>query len=142
MKTYLLTLCAAGLLLAACHNQPNKSSVVSTTPAGAAADAPVMKFKDITHDFGKVKAGAVVSYAFEFTNNGKSPLIISNAQASCGCTTPEWPHTPVAPGSTGKIKVSFNSAGRAGLQDKQITMTANTNPAQTMVHLIGEVTTK
>ena len=101
-----------------------------------------MKFDKETHDFGKIKTGDKVTYDFKFTNNGKSPLIIKDAIASCGCTKPEWPTTPIKPGESGAIKVTFNSVGKMGLQDKQITITANTNPAQNLVHLIGEVTTK
>ena len=100
----------------------------------------VVKFKELTHDFGKIKQGDKVTYAFKFTNTGKSPLIIKDAIASCGCTKPEWPHTPVKPGESAAIKVTFNSLGKMGLQDKQVTITANTNPAQNLVHLIGEVT--
>jgi hypothetical protein len=99
-----------------------------------------MKFENESHDFGKITQGDVVHYDFKFTNTGKSPLIITNATATCGCTTPEYPRDPIKPGSTGVIKVTFNSAGKKGLQDKQITVTANTNPADNMVHLIGEVT--
>jgi hypothetical protein len=66
-------------------------------------------------------------------------LIIKDAVASCGCTKPEWPNTPIKPGESAAIKVTFNSLGKMGLQDKQITITANTNPAQNLVHLIGEV---
>jgi hypothetical protein len=101
-----------------------------------------MKFEKESHDFGKIKTGDKVNYDFKFTNTGKSPLIISEAHATCGCTIPEWPKAPVKPGESGIIKVTFNSAGKTGLQDKQITVTANTVPAQTMVHLIGEVLAK
>ena len=90
----------------------------------------------------KAQAGEKITYEFKFNNTGKSPLIISDAKASCGCTVPEWPKEPVMPGQGGKIKVTFDSAGKSGLQDKQITVTANTNPAQNIVHLIGEVLTK
>ena len=100
-----------------------------------------MKFEKETHDFGKIKTGEKVTYEFKFTNTGKSPLIIKDAVASCGCTKPEWPKTPIKPGESAAIKVTFNSLGKMGLQDKQITITANTNPAQSLVHLIGEVTT-
>jgi len=102
----------------------------------------VIKFKELTYDFGKIKQGDKVTYDFKFTNTGKSPLIIKDAIASCGCTKPEWPTTPIKPGESGAIKVTFNSASKMGLQDKQITITANTNPAQNLVHLIGEVTIK
>ncbi len=152
MKKLFLSLVTAGLLLSAC-NQSKTGSTTSgadstATPATAAtttadaANAPVMKFEKESHDFGKIKQGDKVNYDFKFTNTGKSPLIISEAHATCGCTIPEWPKAPVKPGESGVIKVTFNSAGKTGLQDKQITCTANTVPAQTMVHLIGEVLTK
>ncbi len=149
MKKIFLGLIAAGML-AACNSnsaQTTKVSDTSANPAAAAAnignvpaaDLPVMKFERETHDFGKIKSGESVHYDFKFTNTGKSPLIITNATATCGCTRPEYPKTPVAPGASEVIKVTFNSTGKMGLQDKQITVTANTNPAETRVHLIGEV---
>lgn len=146
MKKLFLSFVAAGLLLSAC-NQSKTGSTAATTDSTAtttanAANAPVMKFEKESHDFGKIKTGDKVNYDFKFTNTGKSPLIISEAHATCGCTIPEWPKAPVKPGESGVIKVTFNSAGKNGLQDKQITVTANTVPAQTMVHLIGEVLTK
>jgi hypothetical protein len=146
MKKLFLSLVAAGLLLSAC-NQSKTGSTAATADSAAtttanAANAPVMKFEKESHDFGKIKTGDKVNYDFKFTNTGKSPLIISEAHATCGCTIPEWPKAPVKPGESGIIKVTFNSAGKTGLQDKQITVTANTVPAQTMVHLIGEVLAK
>lgn len=162
MKKLFLSLVTAGVLLSACNQTPantataanptdsTATTAVTTDSAAAkpaattanAAAAPLMKFEKESHDFGKIKQGDKVSYDFKFINTGKSPLIITDAVASCGCTTPEWPKTPVKPGESGLIKVVFNSAGKMGLQDKQITITANTVPAQNMVHLIGEVLTK
>ncbi|SDP55682.1 Protein of unknown function [Mucilaginibacter sp. OK268] len=152
MKRLFLSLLTAGVLLSACNQTPANGAASTTADSTAtktaatttanAATAPVMKFEKESHDFGKIKQGDKVSYDFKFTNDGKSPLIITDAVASCGCTTPEWPKTPVKPGESALIKVVFNSAGKTGLQDKQITITANTVPAQTMVHLIGEVLTK
>src|SRR5690554_833231 len=72
------------------------------------------KEKDNTFDFGKVVEGELVTHEYEFKNVGDQPLQILKAEASCGCTTPEWPKSPVMPGKTGKIKVSFNSEGRVG----------------------------
>ena len=140
MKKLFLGIIAASMLMA-CNNsnQAGNNLSAANTSTAASANAPVMKFEKETHDFGKIKAGEKVTYEFKFTNTGKSPLIISDAKASCGCTVPTWPHTPIKPGENGAIKVIFNSAAKVGLQDKQITITANTNPAQNMVHLIGEV---
>jgi len=140
MKTLLFSLIAAGVLLTAC-NQSNSSTANNATTANA-ANVPVMKFEKETHDFGKIKSGEKVTYDFKFTNTGKTPLIITDAVATCGCTKPEVPHTPIKPGESGVVHVTFNSAGKNGLQDKMITITANTNPAQNMVHLIGEVLLK
>lgn len=151
MKKLFLSLAAAGLLFSACNQTQGNTSSATTgdstvkqtaATTANAATAPLMKFEKESHDFGKIKQGDKVSYDFKFTNNGKSPLIITDAVASCGCTTPEWPKTPVKPGESGLIKVIFNSAGKTGLQDKQITITANTVPAQNVVHLVGEVLTK
>jgi hypothetical protein len=142
MKKLFLCTIIAGLLFTAC-NQSSQNATAAVADAGSvsATNAPVMKFEKETHDFGKIKEGDKVTYEFKFTNTGKSPLIIKDAIATCGCTKPEWPKTPIQPGADGAIKVTFNSATKMGLQDKQITVTANTVPAQSMVHLIGEVTT-
>ncbi|HTD41769.1 MAG TPA: DUF1573 domain-containing protein [Mucilaginibacter sp.] len=140
MKSLFFALIAASMLIVACNsNGSNVTDNGSTT--ATAADGPMMKFEKETHDFGKIKSGDKVTYDFKFTNTGKSPLIIKDAIASCGCTKPEWPTAPIKPGESGAIKVTFNSVGKMGLQDKQITITANTKPAQNLVHLIGEVTT-
>jgi uncharacterized cupredoxin-like copper-binding protein len=142
MKKLFLCTIVAGLLFTSC-NQSGQSATAAVADTGnvSATNAPVMKFEKDTYDFGKIKQGEKVTHAFKFTNTGKSPLIIKDAIATCGCTKPEWPKTPVQPGAEGEIKVTFDSATKMGLQDKQITVTANTVPAQTMVHLIGEVTT-
>ncbi|TWR29463.1 DUF1573 domain-containing protein [Mucilaginibacter pallidiroseus] len=146
MKKLFFSTIAACIFLAACRQPQAKQQAEATTPAAetaaATANAPAMKFEKEMHDFGKIKEGESVTYAFKFTNTGKSPLIIQDAVATCGCTKPEWSKAPIQPGASSEIKVTFNSAGKVGLQDKQVTITANTNPAQNMVHLIGEVTTK
>jgi len=138
MKKLFLAVMAASMLMVACNNQSGTTASTEGTTA-ATGDGPIMKFEKETHDFGKIKAGDKITYEYKFTNTGKSPLIISDAKASCGCTTPVWPHTPIKPGESGGIKVTFDSAQKMGLQDKQIVVTANTNPAQNIVHLIGEV---
>lgn len=142
MKKLFLGLLLAGTTLVACNQTKTTDVADAGTTTTVNTNAPVMKFEFESHDFGKVKAGDKVTYEFNFTNTGQSPLIISTATASCGCTVPEWPKAPVQPGQGGKIKVTFDSANKEGLQDKQITVTANTSPAQNVVHLVGEVLTK
>ena len=150
MKKLFLGLIAAGMLLSAC-NQGAKKDATSDSTAKASDSAaagqvlpngPVMKFEYTTHDFGKIQQGDKVTYKFNFANVGKTPLIITDAVASCGCTIPTWPKAPIKPGDGGQIIVTFNSAGKKDLQDKLITITANTNPRQNVVHLVGEVLVK
>ncbi len=70
----------------------------------------LVKFKEIRHNFGKIKQGVPVTHDFEFTNIGNEPVIIENASASCGCTTPTWPQAPVTKTKADKIKAGFNAA--------------------------------
>jgi len=70
----------------------------------------VVKFKEIRHNFGKIKQGVPVTYDFEFLNVGNEPVIIETATASCGCTTPTWPQQPVMKTKGDKIKAGFNAA--------------------------------
>lgn len=94
------------------------------------------------HDFGNITEGERVTTVFTFENTGESPLIISNARGSCGCTVPDYPHKPIAPGATGEIKVSFDSSNRAGKQDKTVTLDANTVPRSTILKITSNVMPK
>lgn len=115
----------------------------STTPADeTGSDAPIatVAFAETTHEFGTIAEGDVVEHTFVFTNTGSTPLIIQDAKASCGCTVPKKPEQPVAPGETGEIQVRFNSQGKPGIQNKTVTVTANTQPATTRLFIKADVT--
>ncbi|MCB0640453.1 MAG: DUF1573 domain-containing protein [Phaeodactylibacter sp.] len=114
----------------------------AATAADAAPTGPTttVSFAETEFDFGTVDAGDIVSHEFSFTNTGSEPLIISNAKGSCGCTVPKWPKDPIAPGATGKILVEFNSKGKKNKQNKKVTITANTEPAQSFLYIKGDVT--
>lgn len=130
MKHTFLLLLNASLLLGACHSgQPAPEKAAATVTDAGQQGFPVIKFDQDTHDFGTVHEGEIVTYDFTFTNTGNAPLLIADAQASCGCTVPEWPKEPVKPGQKGTLKVSFNSAGKEGAQDKSISIKANTKDA-------------
>lgn len=94
------------------------------------------------YDFGTLTEGDTVEHVFSFTNTGEFPLIINNITASCGCTTPDWPHEPVAPGAKSSVRVRFNSRGKQGEQNKTITIFANTEPAMTDLQFKALVNTK
>jgi hypothetical protein len=87
---------------------------------------PAMTFAEKEHNFGEIKQGDKVEHVFTFKNTGEADLIITNAQASCGCTVPEYPKEAVKPGESGKIMVSFDSTGKSGETHKTITVSCNT----------------
>jgi hypothetical protein len=129
------------IAVSACNNSnlKNQATVDSAAVNIDLASAPVIKFEKDSYEFGKIKQGEKVTYDFKFVNTGKSPLIIKDAHATCGCTVPEVSKDPIPAGATGNVKVTFDSAGKEGLQDKVVTIVANTVPENTQVHLIGEV---
>lgn len=92
---------------------------------------PVLEFEKTDHDFGAVTEGQKVSYTYKFKNTGSVPLIVQNAQPSCGCTVPDWTKDPIPAGGTGFVKAEFDTKGKVGAQNKTITVTANTWPKQT-----------
>jgi hypothetical protein len=108
----------------------------TTTPPPA--DLASIDWVASTHDFGKIKQGVPASFEFKFTNKGKAPLVITNAQPSCGCTTPSWTHEPVMPGGEGHVKATYNAAN-PGAFDKTITVTANIEGGVVVLHIKGEV---
>ena len=98
-----------------------------------------IKFQEPIHKFGVIKQGEKVEHIFKFTNTGDSPLVISNARGSCGCTVPEWPREAIAPGAASSVKVIFDSTRKKGYRSQKVTITANTEPAQSVIMLRGEV---
>ncbi len=125
-----------GKMPASIVNNPHTAAGIDTV---SAARKPTMDFKDTVHEFGTIHEGETVNHEFTFTNNGKTPLIITNAVGSCGCTVPEFPHDPVEPGKSGIIKVTFNSRGKSGHQEKSVTITTNTVRGLGMLYIKGEV---
>lgn len=110
--------------------------------AAVAGPVTTMSFEETTHEFGTINEGDVVEHTFAFTNTGDTPLIIQDARATCGCTIPKKPEGPVAPGESSEIQVRFNSQGKSGMQNKTITITANTEPATTRLYIKADVTPK
>jgi hypothetical protein len=99
----------------------------------------VIEVGETSYDFGQIKSGEIASHVFRFTNTGDYPLTIINAKGSCGCTVPFYPTVPILPGESSEIEVAFDSKGKTGKQAKRVTITANTDPAQTFLTISGEV---
>jgi len=169
MKIITITIIAIGLATSSCRDrasekkiaelesrlaqlEENKAVPGAATP-GATATTPVseekptgplpaIQFESMDHDFGTVIEGQKVSYTYSVKNVGQAPLIIQNAQPSCGCTVPDWTKAPIPPGKTGFVKAEFDTHGKTGIQNKTITVTSNAWPKTTMIKFKAMVTPK
>jgi hypothetical protein len=137
--------------------QPTTAQASAAAPSSVAPDASqltqtaesainksngkitTIKFDEMSYAWGKIKEGEKMTHNFKFTNTGSNDLIISDARGSCGCTVPEWPKEPIKAGKSAEIKVIFDSKGKVGEQSKTVTVTANTEPANTVIMIKGTV---
>lgn len=113
------------------------ATMFAQTAAGPKA-ADVVKFKETTHDFGKIKQNVPVTYDFVFSNASAKPIVIESAIASCGCTTPVKPEAPVAKGKQDKITAGFNAA-TLGVFTKSITVKVAGINTPMEIKITGEV---
>lgn len=121
---------------------PAESELIQAQPQVTNGKFPTLSFNKKEHDFGEIKEGAKVETVFVFTNTGEADLIITNAQASCGCTVPEFTKEPIKPGKTGKMKVSFDSTGKPGMQQKSVNITCNTQQGSDVLTIKANVLPK
>ena len=133
MKKMLFVLFAAGLF--ACQTADKKTGAALSQEekdkaARDSANFTTIEWLDSTvKDLGNIKEGQVVEVSYRFKNSGDKPLIIAGVTASCGCTVPEKPEKPIAPGQEDVIKAKFDSKGRPkGENRKDVFVTANTKP--------------
>lgn len=103
---------------------------------------PVMEFEEKEHDFGTVEEGEVVEHTFTFTNAGDAPLIISDANASCGCTVPTYTEGAIEPGENGEMLVKFNTRGKPNQQMKAVRIVANTKSGRETIRIKAFVNPK
>jgi len=99
----------------------------------------VIQFESLVHDYGTIAKGSDGTCEFVFTNMGQTPLIVNKAQASCGCTVPEWTREPVQPGKTGIIKVKYNT-NIVSTFTKTVTVTSNAKNSPVVLTIKGTVT--
>ena len=124
------------------NDQQSNGSVnteVIKNPEGEEAAFPEISFEKSEHDFGKVTKGEKVAHSFKFSNEGNAPLVISNANPSCGCTVPNIPEKPIQPGESAFIDVVFDSEGRDGKFNKSITVMANNQGEPRKLYIKGSI---
>ncbi len=111
-------------------------------PKKEEAKGPVITFAEASHNFGDIAQGDKIDYKFKFKNTGTEPLILSNVLTQCGCTATDWNKEPIAPGKSGEIAVTFNSAGKSGAQNKIVTVVSNATNSQERVKISANVLPK
>jgi len=134
-------LAVVAILIVVCFSC-RKGTAVTQNGNDGSGKYPIMEFTTKNHDFGEINEGDKVSYVFDFENTGTKDLLISNAYGSCGCTIPEYPTEYIKPGASGKIKVSFNSANKSGLQHKTVTIITNTKEKREEISIVASVNPK
>lgn len=159
MKSFLF-IAAVMIFTVACKSdtkdaaRESLATAATTTPAATQTPAEVIptgpltsiEYAETEFDFGEIEDGEKVEHEFSFKNTGSEPLVISKAQGSCGCTVPDWPKEPIPVGGEAKIKVQYDSRGKGKTraegghsENKRVTITANTDPTQTFLHIKGKV---
>ena len=111
-----------------------------TVPSAVAPNpnAPTMKFEKDAIDYGTIKQDADGNRVFTFTNDGKEPIVISEAHGSCGCTVPTYPKEPIMPGKTAEIKVHYDTH-RVGPFSKSVTVNSNAKNSPVVLRISGTV---
>ncbi len=112
--------------------------VVSISAMAQQKAEELIKMNAEKHDFGKIKQGVPVTTVFTITNTTDKPVVIENAWASCGCTTPEYSKEPIAPGATSKLKVGYNAAAMGTFTKPVYIKLAGINEPK-QVNITGEV---
>jgi hypothetical protein len=134
MKKIALTLCGLALVsLALAQIAFNNSREIKLVP-----DVAVFEWSSTAFDFGKSPAGIPLTHEFSFVNTGSAPLVITSAQASCGCTVTSYSKDPILPGGRGFVKGTYNAA-KTGRFNKTITVNSNTESGVVVLTLTGEV---
>lgn len=94
-----------------------------------------IKFDNLIHDFGDVKAGDSAVHYFKFKNTGQKPLIIHEVKSTCSCTASDWPKKPIAPGASGSIRVSFKTKDKDGYYAKGVNMFSNAGESNMIIDI-------
>ena len=134
------------ILLASCGNNEKQNITTDLVKNPLTADKnakevamPRIELDTDVYDFTEITQGESVSAEFALKNIGDAPLLIRSAKGSCGCTVPQWPKEPVLEGEKTIIRVTFNSVGKKGNQNKTVTLVTNAIPSTKVLTIKGNV---
>jgi hypothetical protein len=127
------------LLVLSIYSCRKKGNPYAGLPTSILGDTTTISFSETAFEFDTIDQGDSVVHIFKIKNTGERDLIIGNAFGSCGCTVPEYPKDPIAPGKEADVRVRFNSEGKEGAQTKSVTLQVNTQKHQEQIFLNGYV---
>ena len=147
IKMKQLILLLVSLALVSCSSSSDEKTITTdlvNSPLTANSNAekiltPKIEMLETSYNFGEIQQGESVTHDFILKNTGDADLIISAATGSCGCTVPQWPKNPIAIGEEAVIKVTFNSSGKSGKQNKTVTLVSNAIPNTKVITINGNV---
>jgi hypothetical protein len=133
MRTIIIILCLLSPALNAVSQKLAEAKAAAAPSASAA-----FQWSETTYDFVKTTVGIPVSFEFRFKNTGMSPLVISSAKATCGCTVTAYTKEPILHGAMGFVKATYDAA-KTGVYSKTVTVTANTPEGVVQLTVKGEI---
>jgi predicted hotdog family 3-hydroxylacyl-ACP dehydratase len=105
-----------------------------------AAAQPRVTWAEKQHDFGVIlEENGKVTCQMQLVNSGDEPLLIVKAQASCGCTAVNYPQTPIQPGDSATVDITYNPSGRPGQFTKEVLIFTNAIPKRAILEITGNV---
>jgi hypothetical protein len=141
MKNLIILACVLAFSFTQVNAQT--ATTASSSPATSVTNpnAPKAKFDKTVNDFGEIEQGIPKEAQFKLTNEGKEPLLISQAKAGCGCTNLKYSQEPILPGKSTIIAATYNAAAM-GQFSKSVTVTTNADPNPVMLIIKGTVVAK
>lgn len=145
---YISILLSGTLLFFACGSESASAEATDVVSGATAMDSasavtggPEIVFESEAFNFGKVKQGEEINHVFKFKNTGDQPLVVE-AKGSCGCTVPQVPTDPVAPGAVGELGVKVNTSNKRGQTSVTVYVTSNAKSGKKNLKIVGEVLTE
>ena len=136
MKVIKISMLTLALALMSFSAIAPAKSLVSNVKTETTASTIVWQAETI--DVGQIPQGTPKAIVYEFKNTGKTAVVITNVQGSCGCTATDYTKEPVQPGKTAKVTATYNAANKGGFT-KTVTVTTSAETTPKILTLKGTV---
>lgn len=128
--------CAMNVVTA--QTVPTTESIEKSIENVKSGEGPVMEFESLVVDYGTIEQHSEPLRTLKFVNKGTTPLVITNARGSCGCTVPTWAKEPIMPGEESTIEIRY-ATNRLGKINKKVTITTNEGTEPHVINVVGSI---